>query len=223
MRETINDLKLLRIDLFSIIIYYPLIRLVYSLSLVFSFITPNLITLLGLFQFLICASLFLLLDAPIILSISLFVFAWMDVTDGFLARKKKLGSKLGAVLDICSDRLVFFVLTWSYGYFCFKEPESKTELLIFFTYAFLFIFLDTIHLIAGQVKTAIGIDKKNTPSAPNTRWWLNQEFRFASYLFICIWIYHPETKALAWTAITLVVMDYLSFLNKSIKSLRATK
>lgn len=220
MRNFFSDLKLLRIDALSIIIYYPLIKIIYTLSKRLTFITPNFITIFGLLQFLLFSFIFYISGSPGYIALGLFIFAWMDVTDGFLARKKKLGSKLGAILDICSDRMVFFIFVASYGYYT-SYLNDRSISLLFFTYSFCFIFLDTIHLIAGQVKNAMGMTQNPHATKSNSQWWLNQEFRFTSYIFICLWICYPTNLFFAYIAISLVALDYVSFLNKSIKSWRS--
>ncbi|MCY1508187.1 CDP-alcohol phosphatidyltransferase [compost metagenome] len=218
MKKTIEDIRLLKIDALSILIYYPLVRLVYEASRRAKFITPNFVTIFGLTQFITFLAIFFISENPTFISLGLFIFAWMDVTDGFIARKCKMSSRLGAVLDIISDRVVFYLLTLSGCIYFSKFQSNHTFLLLMFIYAFSFIFLDTIHLIGSQTKKAIGIDEQEPPKTKN-KWWFNQEFRFTSYIFLCLWLVFTSNTALIYLAITLVYLDYLSYLAKALRSL----
>ncbi|WP_442786616.1 CDP-alcohol phosphatidyltransferase family protein [Hydrogenophaga sp. NFH-34] len=221
LKQLISDLRLLRIDALSIVIYYPFIRIVYQLSLIFPKITPNFVTIFGLLQFLLISTLFIFSKDPRFLSIGLMIFALADVCDGFLARKSGLTSKVGAILDIVSDRFIFFLFSAQLGFYHLSVKVDINSAGLLFAYCFSFIFLDTIHLIAQQAKQQLGIsnqikDRKN-------KWWLNQEFRFTSYLFISIWIFDEKNHTWAAIAISMVFMDYLSYGIKSINTFRKSR
>lgn len=79
---------------------YPFLRLLSK----FHFITPNLITLIGL-AFGIAAALAVLIS-PILAAVLLLLSGYFDTLDGSLARVKNAMSERGTVLDIVCDRVV---------------------------------------------------------------------------------------------------------------------
>jgi phosphatidylglycerophosphate synthase len=80
-------------------------------------LSPNMITILSLFIGLISAAFFFqgTYDKSIIGAGFLLLSAWIDCTDGEVARLKFLESKIGGKLDILCDNLVHFSVFFSIG------------------------------------------------------------------------------------------------------------
>ena len=220
MTTIFNDMKLLKIDALSILIYYPLIRVIYFLSQMFPALTPNVITIFGLGQFILLSGMFLFFENINYLIGGIFVFSVMDVADGFVARKSNLSSRLGAALDLCADRFVFFFACFLIAYHLFSSGVSIAHWIGFSLYAFLFLYLDSIILIINTLN--LGNNSKQDSPKIIGQWsflWNNQ-FRFSSYMLICLWLLGSNLIFLL-LAVVWVLLEYIVFAIRSVKYLVA--
>ena len=218
MNTILDDFKLLKIDALSILIYYPFIRFIYCLSKRFPSLTPNVITIFGLSQFVILSGMFLLFENVNYLIVGIFIFTVMDVADGFVARKSKLSSKLGAALDLFSDRLVFFFACFLIAFHLFLIDTSTYNWIGFSLYAFLFLYLDSLILIIDRINLVKSSNKKMHKTVGKWSFLTNAQFRFSSFMFICLWLINANLIFLMM-AVFWVLLEYAMFAIKSVKYL----
>jgi len=220
MTKIFNDMKLLKVDALSILIYYPLIRVIYFLSQMFPALTPNVITIFGLGQFILLSGMFLFFESINYLIGGIFLFSVMDVADGFVARKSNLSSRLGAALDLCADRLVFFFACFLIAYHLFSSGVSTAHWIGFSLYAFLFLYLDSIILIINTLNLDTNSKKDSRKIIGKWSFLWNNQFRFSSYMFICLWLLDGNLIFLL-LAVVWVFLEYIVFAIRSVKYLVA--
>lgn len=218
MNNILNDFKLLKIDALSILIYYPFIRFIYFISKRFTALTPNVITIFGLSQFVFLSGMFLFFENINYLIVGIFFFTIMDVADGFVARKSRLSSRLGAALDLCSDRLVFFFTCFLIAFHLFLINASTLNWIGFSLYAFLFLYLDSLILIIDRINLVKNSNKKQHKIVGKWSFLTNSQFRFSSYMLICLWLINTNLIFLMM-AVFWVLLEYAMFAIKSIKYL----
>lgn len=122
----------------------------------FPFVTPNKLTVLGLFFGLLAGA--SILFSPILASVLLLISGYFDTLDGSLARLKNISSPKGTVLDITCDRVV--EISVMLGLFAVDPAHRAWSCLLMFSAVFLCI---TSFLVVGIfVKNGKGQDIEPT-------------------------------------------------------------
>ena len=123
-------------------------------------LSPNMITILSLFIGLISAKFFLqgTHENSIIGAGLLLLSAWIDCTDGEVARLKFLESKIGGILDIICDNLVHFAVFFAIGMGLYQSTGDN----IFVLLGALAVFGS---LVSFLILSSSIIDKKEKVSA----------------------------------------------------------
>ena len=123
-------------------------------------LSPNMITILSLFIGLISAVFFLqgTHENSIIGAGLLLLSAWIDCTDGEVARLKFSESKIGGKLDILCDNLVHFSVFFAIGMGLFQSTENN--IFMFFGLFAVFGSLVSFLILSSSI-----IDKKEKVSA----------------------------------------------------------
>ena len=123
-------------------------------------LSPNMITILSLFIGLISAIFFIqgthqnnMIGAGLLL-----LSAWVDCTDGEVARLKFLESKIGGILDIICDNLVHFAVFFAIGMGLYQSTGNN--IFIFFGALAVFGSLVSFLILSSSI-----IDKKEKVSA----------------------------------------------------------
>ena len=123
-------------------------------------LSPNMITILSLFIGLISAIFFIqgthqnnMIGAGLLL-----LSAWVDCTDGEVARLKFLESKIGGILDIICDNLVHFAVFFAIGMGLYQSTGNN----IFIIFGALAVFGS---LVSFLILSSSIIDKKEKVSA----------------------------------------------------------
>jgi phosphatidylglycerophosphate synthase len=123
-------------------------------------LSPNMITILSLFIGLISAKFFLqgthgnsIIGAGLLL-----LSAWIDCTDGEVARLKFSESKIGGILDIICDNLVHFAVFFAIGMGLYQSTGNN----IFIIFGALAVFGS---LVSFLILSSSIIDKKEKVSA----------------------------------------------------------
>ena len=123
-------------------------------------LSPNMITILSLFIGLISAKFFLqgTHENSIIGAGLLLLSAWIDCTDGEVARLKFSESKIGGILDIICDNLVHFAVFFAIGMGLYQSTGNN----IFIIFGALAVFGS---LVSFLILSSSIIDKKEKVSA----------------------------------------------------------
>ena len=126
-------------------------------------LSPNMITILSLFIGLISAIFFFQgsYQANVMGATLLLLSAWVDCTDGEIARLKFLESKVGARLDIICDNLVHFSVFFAIGMGLYQTSGNN----IFILFGLLAVFGS---LISFLFLSSSIIDNKKNASANTT-------------------------------------------------------
>ncbi|MBN2724450.1 MAG: CDP-alcohol phosphatidyltransferase family protein [Deltaproteobacteria bacterium] len=115
----------------SVLISRPINFILLHLIGNISFITPNLLTIMGFISFIAAA--FILFQIPsmhVLAGVLLFLRLILDDMDGMLARYRGKGSNFGSYLDKTTDILGFFVFFMVLSYCAFKETGDFHMFLI---------------------------------------------------------------------------------------------
>ncbi|MEZ9855728.1 CDP-alcohol phosphatidyltransferase family protein [Vibrio breoganii] len=223
--DTVNKLK---VDLLIAVIYAPVYMPIFYASKYNSKVTPNVVTLLGVFCFLSSMLISYYYNNKVFLAIGLYLFSGADIADGFVARKLNKSSRIGAILDLVSDRLVFILLFFSLLYLSDISHISTSEIIIYSLYTVLFLYFDSLKFTVIQASTLIEEIKYHKHNNINInecdvsmiQFILRADFRFSSYVPVILWL-GGGGKVFLYMAIACVLIEYFRlFLSTSISLFR---